>query len=97
MIMYENYENEPLTLMKLENLLDQQGLFSKILSLKDIISNGILDFVAHTHSQDQQTKKLIFKRGGMKSPRNGQELEDSSDEEGLDQFLLLAEFEGKSI
>ena len=77
--------------------MDQQGLFSKILSLKDIISNGILDFVAHTHSQDRQTKKLIFKRGGMKSPRNGLDYEDdSSDEEGLDQFLLLAEFEGKS-
>ena len=77
--------------------MDQQGLFSKILSLKDIISNGILDFVAHTHSQDQQTKKLIFKRGGMKSPRNGLDYDDdSSDEEGLDQFLLLAEFEGKS-
>lgn len=32
----------------------------------------------------------------MKSPRNGLDYEDSSDEEGLDQFLLLAEFPGKS-
>jgi len=40
----------PLTLMKLEHILDQQGLFSKITALKGIMEKGILDYVAHCHS-----------------------------------------------
>ena len=33
--------------MKLHALLEQKGLFSKINALKDIMEQGILDFVAH--------------------------------------------------
>lgn len=36
--------------MRLEQLLDQQGLFSKIEALKDIMEQGVLDFVAHSHN-----------------------------------------------
>jgi hypothetical protein len=35
--------------MQLEQLLGQKGLFSKIITLRDIMQEGILDYVAHSH------------------------------------------------
>jgi hypothetical protein len=49
-IVYPHFDSQPLSLMKLDQILDQNGIFSKIKALRDIIENGILDFVAHNHT-----------------------------------------------
>ena len=42
--------DEPLTMLRLEELLfGQGGLFTKIEALTDIVEKGVLDYVAHTH------------------------------------------------
>jgi|LakMenEpi03Aug12_release.lakeMendotaPanAssembly.Ray.scaffolds.fasta_scaffold4208413_1 hypothetical protein len=39
--------------MKLQTLLQQKGLFSKIMTLKDIMEKGILDYVASNYANNQ--------------------------------------------
>ena len=38
--------------MKLQHILVQAGLFSKIEALSDIMQKGVLDYVAHNHAQN---------------------------------------------
>ena len=86
-IVYPNYEEAPLTLMKLELLLDQKGLFSKIKALRDIIENGILDYVAHNYKQNKHNEENMFfdKFNRFKEEDNNP----------TQDFLLLAEVQAK--
>ena len=69
--------------MKLELLLDQKGLFSKIKALIDIIENGILDYVAHNYKQKKNNDENMFfdKFNRFKE----------DDDNPMQDFLLLAE------
>ena len=69
--------------MKLELLLDQKGLFSKIKALRDIIENGILDYVAHNYKQKKNNDENMFfdKFNRFKE----------DDDNPMQDFLLLAE------
>jgi len=48
-LVFPKYETEPLSMTRLEHILVQQGLFSKIQALCDIMEKGIIDFVAHSY------------------------------------------------
>ena len=80
------YATEPLTLMKLEEVI--RPLFSKMDALADIMEKGILDFVAHSHNQQEGAKEhsvgMLF---------DGEQNQDLEPEEMS--FLQIAEPEFK--
>ena len=84
---YPGYESQPLTLLKLEELMTDLGLFSKVASLKNLMQRGILDFVAHDFSQSRRNQK---------KPEFMFVDESASQQMDQESFLLLADFENEA-
>lgn len=59
-LLYGDFETQPLTLLRLEQLLVQKGLFSKVQALSDIMEKGILDFVAHNQRNQANKNESMF-------------------------------------
>ena len=72
--------------MSLEKILEQSGVTSMIYTLVDILENGILDYVAHSYTDQDEGKveQNIFVGGELR------EQDEDPDEDEPAQFLHLA-------
>ena len=73
--------------MKLEHILDQQGLFSKIAALRGIMEKGILDYVAHCHSVEAQ-RQIEDNEFLIENMMNAKQ---KQPKDQMDSFLMLAD------
>lgn len=79
-----NFLEEPLTLLRLEQVLVQLGLFTKIRALSNIMQKGILDFVAHNQHVERENANKPVMLFDLAGDQENQDYEKES-------FLLLAD------